>query len=102
MNLKYFSIKDYEEIGTFLMRVKFEVGTLDLSIKSISPIMGKGVQTLTLVSGINGDVVKLEVPMTMIDELKEPFRTVSFNGTAKPKITIRRDDGLDDIGDVFE
>ena len=101
MNLKYFSIKDYEKIGTFLQRVKFEISHLnDYIIQSISPVMGRGVQTLTLVSNTLGTTVKLEVPEDMMDELKSHFEIASFNEKAKPRT--RRPDGLDDIGDLYK
>ncbi len=75
-NLRYFTIKDYENVHSFLNRIKYEIGYLDFSITSCSEVMGKGVQVLSLVSATDiTDVIKIEVFEDQMNELRESFNT---------------------------
>lgn len=86
--LKYFTIKSYETIPTFLRRVKYETGHLDYSYISCSGVMGKGIQVLHLISKTNfNDEIKLEVNEEDMKDLKKQFELVSLN-EKKPSKTL--------------
>lgn len=78
--LKYFTVKDYEDLKAFLRRVKYEMGHLDYSYISCSDTIGKGVQVLLLISKTNiNDQIKLEVYEGDMPELKKQFEITKVN-----------------------
>lgn len=99
MEFKYFTIKDYESIKDFIRRIKFEIKG-NYYHQSISPIMGKGIQIMTIIDETLQNPIKLEVSMYDIDELCEYYPLNQIK--EKANRIIKRSDGLGDIGDLYK
>ena len=97
--MKYFTIKHNANIHELMMRIKFEVSNiLSYNILSISDLMGKGIGVITL-TNMNYQV-KVEVYDDQVDELKNIFKKPAAHN--KPIFTKRRQDGLDNINDLWK
>jgi len=89
LQLKYFTIKDYESIEEFVLRIRFEVKG-EYYCQSISPVMGKGVQVMTVVNSNLTNPVKLEVNTDDIDELHEYYPLIKVREKSNKIKQLRR------------
>ncbi len=100
LTLKYFTINANETIQEILRRAKFEIrGLSDYEVTAISPLMGRGVRVISLTNVTFTSQVKLEVYEDQVEEVLKRFTKAEIHN--KPKLSPRRSDGLDDIGEFF-
>lgn len=96
--MKYYTIHDYETIKDFIKRIEFSIKG-KLYMQEISPILGKGIQVMSVIPESMDEIIKLEVSIYQMDELAEYYQPLSF----KPKASrARRTDGLGNIGDLYK
>jgi hypothetical protein len=73
--LKYFTIKNYEDVKLFLNRVKHELGHDNFYAKMISKEMGAGDKIIELIDKKNPfEIIKLDGPSDKMNELYEELR----------------------------
>ena len=97
--MKYFTKKDNETMKEFIRKVGFEARG-QYYRQDISPILGKGVQIMSIVNESLANLIKLEVSMYEIEQLSDYYQPLSARPLPSPKHP--RIDNLGNIEDLYK